>query len=70
MPSLLSERMAKVPEPAHSERNFKNLVPEGNMRITVSVHGDFHISFHFVHPRVIIAVYLNNSKVREGRHHG
>ena len=70
MPSLLSGRMAKVHEPAHSERNFKNPVPEGNMSITVSVHGDFHISFHFVHPRVIIAVYLNNSKVREGRHHG
>ena len=30
------------------------------------LHGDFHISFHFVHSRVIIAVYLNTSNVREG----
>ena len=70
MSSLLSGRMTEAHEPAHSERNIKLLVPERNMRITVSFHGDFHISFHFVHPRVIIAVYLNYSKVREGRHHG
>ena len=70
MPSLLIGRMAKAPDPAYSEQNFNYPIPKRNMRITVSVHGDFHISFHFVHPRVIIAVYLNYSKVREGRHHG
>ena len=70
MPSLLSGRMAQEPDPAHSEQNFNYSIQIGNMRITVSVHGDFHISFHFVHARVIIAVYLNISKVREGRHHG
>ena len=36
------------------------------MKITVRIHGDFHIFFHFVHARVIIAVYLNISNVREG----
>lgn len=62
--------MTEIYEPAHSERDIKYLVPETNMKITVSFHGDFHISFHFVHSRVIIAVYLYISKVREGRHHG
>ena len=37
---------------------------------TVGNHGDFVISFHFVHARVIIPVYCINSKLREGKHHG